>query len=313
MCISKLAFALVAVIGASALSVTGPGIMVIPGGFEPGRQPDGNSVVFAGPDGLVVLDSGRHAAHTQKILDFAAQSKQPIAAVINTHWHLDHVSGNPRLRAAHPGLKVYASNAIDGAMRGFLAESKPQAASLLARKDVPDSVKAEIRADLASIDSGKALYPDVVVGAAQDVVLGGRRLHIGFEHAATRGDLWVYDPQTKFLAAGDLVTLPVPFFDTGCASGWSAALARLDQFDFERLLPGHGPGLTHAQFSSYRTAFDGFVACAATGLDKKRCADGWVRDAGALIAEADRPRIGGMLEYYVDLLRDKGKRAAMCD
>ena len=309
--IARLAIAAAALLGTTAL--TPQGATVIPGGFEPDRQPDGNTVVFDAPEGLVVLDTGRHPEHAQKILDLAKQRGKPIVAVVNSHWHLDHVSGNARLRAAHPGLKVHASNAIDGAMHGFLPDSKKQATEYLKQPDVPAAVRADILADMATIDSGKALYPDVVLEATGERVLAGRKLRLGVEHAATRGDVWIYDAEGRYLAGGDLVTLPVPFFDTGCAPKWSAALARLDALEFDSFVPGHGPVLSHAQFTLYRTAFDKFAACAASAADKRACAEGWSADAGSLMAEADRGRVGPMLEYYVDLIRNPAKRAALCD
>jgi glyoxylase-like metal-dependent hydrolase (beta-lactamase superfamily II) len=312
--IRKLVLALLAVLGGTALTPATPdGFTFIPGSFERDRQPDGNTVVFEAPDGLVVLDTGRHPAHSQNILDFAGKSGRPIVAVINSHWHLDHVSGNPRLRAAYPGLKVYASDAIAGAMRGFLANSKKQATALLASAEFPERMKAEIRADVATIDSGKAVYPDVVVSQAGDLVIGGRKLQLGLAHAATRGDVWVYDPATRLLATGDLVTLPVPFLDTACAAGWSKELERLDGLDFERVVPGHGRRMNHEQFKVYRRGFDALVACANSGADKKVCAEGWLRDAGELMDESERANVDGMLGYYVDVLRDPAKRKELCD
>src|SRR5262249_34995749 len=114
-----------------------PGVTLIPGGIRPNRQPDGNTVIFDAPDGLIVMDTGRHAWHRQAILDFAKASGNPIAAVINSHWHLDHVSGNPALRAAYPGLKVYASNAIDAALTGFLAKNAADAKPYLGTGKLP--------------------------------------------------------------------------------------------------------------------------------------------------------------------------------
>jgi len=309
----KFVIAIAAALGATAITpATGRDITVIPGGFDPGRQPDGNSVLFAAPEGLVVLDTGRHAEHTRKILDLAAQRKQSIVAVVNSHWHLDHTSGNARLRAAYPALKVYASDAIDGAMHGFLARSKEQATAYLAQPDLPDSVKADIRGDIATIDSGKALYPDVVVDQAGEFTLGGRKLYLGLEHAATRGDVWVYDAPARYLAGGDLVTLPVPFLDTACASNWSGALARLDKLPFDTFVPGHGPVMDHAQFTQYRHAFDNFVACAGSDASKESCAAAWIKDA-PLLTESDRSHVGGMLSYYVDVVRDSAKQKEFCD
>src|ERR1700743_2626240 len=99
------------------------GIWLIPGSLLPNRQPDGNTVIFEAPQGLIVMDTGRHTWQRRAILDFAKDDGKPIVAIVNSHWHLDHVSGNPDIRAAYPGLKVYASGAIKEALTGFLAKS----------------------------------------------------------------------------------------------------------------------------------------------------------------------------------------------
>lgn len=308
--------ALLSALPASKPVALADGVTLIPGGFEPGHQPDGNTVVFRGSAGLVVLDTGRHPAHSQAILDFAASRKQDIVAVVNSHWHLDHVSGNPRLRAAYPGLIVYASSAMEGAMHGFLASSKRQAAGFLAQADIPESQKAEVRADLATIDSGKAIYPDVEIESAGERVLAGRRLQLGLEHnAVTAGDVLIYDPTTRTLATGDLVTLPVPFLDTACPANWSAALGRLDGIRFERLVPGHGAPMDRKAFATYRVAFDHLLQCADSGAAKAECEAGWIRDARPLLSgqEQEPGRLAGLLDYYIDaVLRDKAKRAALC-
>ena len=109
--------------GASQLA---PGVDLIPGTFVAGTQPDGNTVVFTAADGLVVFDTGRHPAHTQQIVDFANAAKKPVVAIVNSHWHLDHVGGNVLLRETYPGVRVYASGAIEGAMHGFLADYHKQ-------------------------------------------------------------------------------------------------------------------------------------------------------------------------------------------
>ena len=296
-------------------AVLADGVALIPGGFEPGRQPDGNTVIFRGPQGLVVLDTGRHAEHSQKILDYATQAQQPIVAVVNSHWHLDHVSGNPRLRAVYPSLTVYASSGIEGAMSGFLANSRKQALAILA-KPGDAAMQAEVRTDLATIDSGKAVYPDVVIDSTGERTLAGRPLLLGYEgYGVTAGDLWIYDGATHVLAAGDLVTLPAPFFDTACPAHWQAALARLDQIDFATLVPGHGAPMSHADFDHYRHAFDGLLACAASNAGKAECLDGWQRDAAAFLpTEQDQKLARVLLDYYVDgILRgDPNKTAALC-
>ena len=289
------------------------GVALIPGGFAPGRQPDGNTVVFRGSRGLVVFDTGRHPEHSQAILDHAHSTGLPIVDVVNSHWHLDHVSGNPRLRKQYPALVVHATDAIDAALAGFLARSKAQAEQFLAQPGDPGQ-QAEVRADVATIDSGRAIAPDEVVRGDADVDWGGRSLHVGREErAVTAGDLWLYDPATRTLAAGDLVTLPVPFLDTACAARWSASLRRLEATGFERLVPGHGPVLDRDGLVRYRKAFDGFVACAASAAAAADCRAGWVRDAGSLLGDdAASARTTAMLDYYVDVLRDAPRQKEAC-
>lgn len=300
--------------GEPAVQTLAAGVVMIPGGFVAGRQPDGNTVIFKGRDGLVVFDTGRHPEHSQEILDFAAGSGEPIVAVVNSHWHLDHISGNPRLRAAYPALTAYASPAIHEAMSGFLADSREQALQFLEQPGDP-AQQADVRADVATIESGKAVYPDINITESGERKLAGRALRIGFEaDTVTAGDVWLYDTATDTLAAGDLVTLPVPFFDTACPPRWSAALARLQTADFKRLVPGHGPVMDKTAFETYRLAFDKLVQCAESKAEAAACRDGWIADAAPLLPDDEQRKLAGMLlDYYLGaVLRDEKKQAGFC-
>jgi glyoxylase-like metal-dependent hydrolase (beta-lactamase superfamily II)/tetratricopeptide (TPR) repeat protein len=188
--------------GGEAVEVA-PGVHLLRGRFVPGEQPDGNSIVLTAPDGLIVVDTGRHAAHAQRILDFAAAARKPIAAVINTHWHLDHVGGNVMVRRAFPNVHVYASTAIEGARTGFLARYHAQLEGALAQAGGDAEKEKPLRAELALIDAGDALAPDRPVTKTGDFTIAGRALRLGLQPAAvTAGDLWVYDPATRVLLAG---------------------------------------------------------------------------------------------------------------
>ena len=103
-------------IGLCAATARKRTLFVIPGTFERGRQPDGNSVILDAPKGLVVIDTGRHKAQQDKILRAAKARGKPIVAIINSHWHLDHTGGNQEIRAVYPGARIIASNAVLGAL-----------------------------------------------------------------------------------------------------------------------------------------------------------------------------------------------------
>jgi glyoxylase-like metal-dependent hydrolase (beta-lactamase superfamily II) len=131
--------------------------------------------------------------------------------------------------------------------------------------------------------------------------IAGHAFRIGFEsHAVTAGDVWLFDPASRVLASGDLVTLPAPLFDTACADRWKSALDRLGEVDFKVLVPGHGATMGRADLATYRRAFDRLLVCAASKSAKQACVDGWMSDAAALIPAEDEKLARSLLDYYVD-------------
>ena len=290
------------------------GVWLISGGMLPNRQPDGNTIVFDAPEGLIVMDTGRHKWHRQAILDFAAGQKKPIAAIVNSHWHLDHVSGNPDLRAAYPKLKVYASNAIDGALTGFLPKSAADAQPYLDSGKLPPDTAEDVRNDMATIRNGPALKPDIVVDKSERRTIAGKSLDVNLaSNAATDGDVWVYDPATKIAASGDLVTLPAPFLDTACPAGWSKAMGDIEKTAFTTIIPGHGAPMDRAQFATYRKAFDDFIACAASTRDEKACATDWATAVSTLPGAGPDAQAKDMAAYYVkDVLRAHDGKSVEC-
>ncbi len=285
---------------ACAASQLAPGIYLIEGEATPNRQPDGNSIVITAPKGLIVFDTGRHREHAQEILDFARAQDRPVAAIINSHWHLDHVGGNPLLRAAFPAIRVYASSAIYAARRGFLAAYRAQLISRLAVTRDRQAASA-MRAEVALIDEGAALGPTDVVSESGRESIAGRELQLHLEsHAVTAGDVWVFDPETHVLLAGDLVTLPAPFFESACPAGWRTALSHLEKQPFNWLVPGHGAPMHKREFTAYRKAFSDLLDCAAGREKKFICINRWIDDAAVLIPSEEVSYARTLIGYYLD-------------
>jgi glyoxylase-like metal-dependent hydrolase (beta-lactamase superfamily II) len=292
------------------------GVWLISGGILPNREPDGNSVIFDAPAGLIVVDTGRHEWHAQAILALARAQKKPIVAIVNSHWHLDHVSGNPALRAAYPALRVYASNAIDAALSGFLPASAKESVPYLDDPTVPEETRADMRLDLATIQHGAALRPDVVISTSKSLSLGGRKFRINLApDAATSGDVWLFDKRSGIAALGDLVTLPAPFLDTACPEGWKSALAAVSATPFRVAIPGHGAPMERSQFQLYQQAFESFIDCSGTDRPKEACAADWAQAVQPLLSAdpGQMRRAQAMSAYYVGLLRANGGRSKYCE
>lgn len=284
--------------------------ILVPGGITPGRQPDGNTVIIEGPAGDIVVDTGRHAAHSDAIL--AAVQGRPVVAIVNSHWHLDHTSGNPRIKAAFPNARVYASDAIDEALTGFLKDSAAQGREALAGGKLPPTIAEDVHHDLATLDHGEVLKPDVVIARSQEMTLAGRKLQVNLApHAATAGDIWLFDPASKRAIAGDLVTLPAPFLDTACPEGWEAALDQIARLDFDSLVPGHGPVMNRDDFNAYHIAFTTLLDCANSDRPMETCAGGWMNAARRWLSEDDAKHFAGYAGYYAELIRS-GKLSKYC-
>src|SRR3569832_1321028 len=66
----------------------------------------GNIAVLTGPDGKLLVDAGIGVSRPQLSKTLAEFGSEPIAHLINTHWHFDHADGNEWLHAA--GAKIIA-------------------------------------------------------------------------------------------------------------------------------------------------------------------------------------------------------------
>ncbi len=94
----------------AAVVPVAPGTDLVPSQFVANRQPDGNSLIFRTPTGLVVMDTGRHPEHTQRIIDYAKAANLPIVAVIT-------LAPGPRRRQPAPIPMCRSSRAQRSKMR----------------------------------------------------------------------------------------------------------------------------------------------------------------------------------------------------
>jgi len=282
----------------------------------PGRGPDGNTIIFNAPDGLIVVDTGRHTMVTDSILAFARERKRPIVAIINTHWHLDHVSGNGRLKAEYPKARVYTTTAVDRALApgGFLARNLDQVKTM---PPPADQVRRdEVNIFVTTMDKGSDLRPDVPLTKSAAMRLAGKPLDVHVtDKAVSDADVWLFDKTSRVAVIGDLVTVPVPYFESACPDKWKAALDEVWGTPFETAVPGHGRPMTRTQFDAYRRSFGEFVSCARSGKDAAACGTAWADGIGSALLDDDPARkraVASGIEYYVGYLRSNGGKAPDC-
>ena len=287
---------------AAPASAKAPPYHLIPGSVPlDWRGPDGNSIFLDAPDGLILVDTGRHPAHAEKLLAYAKERGRPIAAIVNTHWHLDHTTGNLDIRQVYPAAHVYATTAIDGALVSFLGRGREQADKRLADPAVPPEQKAQILRGRYRTDHPDTLRPTHPVLKSGRTKIAGRKIDVHVApFAATEADLWLYVPNERLAIVGDLVVDIVPFMDTACAEGWKKALKEVEATPFATLVPGHGAPMDRAQFMLWKRAFGNFVDCGRSDKPKDQCVAGWRRDAAPFIDAAHAAYVDEAAAYYID-------------
>lgn len=294
-------FLVLSLIAAAASQAAAEPYHLIPGAVPLDKGPDGNTIVLDAPAGLIVFDTGRHPEHAQAILDYAAARRRPIAAVINSHWHLDHTTGNWNIRQAYPHVAVYASNALEGALATFLKKSREQTAQALVDPKTSPAQRDQLERAIAVIDHPDRIRPNRVITRSARMAIAGHTLDVRLaKFAATEGDVWLYDPKTRVAIVGDLVVGLVPFMDTACADGWSKALDSIAALPFVTLIPGHGEPMNKVDFLVWRSAFNAFVKCGRSAAPKEQCIDGWQRDAARFIDPEHRDYVRNAAAYYIE-------------
>lgn len=188
----------------------------------------GNAGLIVGPQGALMVETGVSARHGRALLGaVSALGGPPLRLAVVTHAHQEFLFGIAALRER--GIPVGMSTA---------------AARLMVARC--DNCLKNLRALLGAAEmAGSAVLPpdrmldgiDQLPGLGRDV----RLLHLG--HAATPGDLAVWDVASGTLFAGGLVDAQrIPDLQDGQLPAWRAALARLAALPgLARIVPGHGP------------------------------------------------------------------------
>lgn len=266
------------------------GVWLIRGAARPPYLPDGNVIVFETPDGAIMFDTGRHAEVAEVAGALIDRRLQPLVAVVNSHWHLDHTSGNLRVEERYPDIPVFSADGLDRDLDHAIRPAAAAAQRRLAEDSLLPELADDLRGDVATLAKIDALRPDVIV-EGETLIPGELKLSVE-RNAVTGADVWLFDPWTRTVAAGDLVTLPAPLFEASCPTGWLSALGRLAEQPLERLIPGHGRVLTSSEFHLYRASMHELFACARSDRPAEICGASWAASVAGLIApeEAEAAR-----------------------
>jgi len=181
----------------------------------------GNVAVYLTDEGVIVIDDKFERDYTDIMAKIKSLSDKPVKYVLNTHQHGDHTGSNSRMLAADVEIIAH----------------KNARANMVALK-MPGPAR-------------------VTFSEETEVHLGGKEVvarYFGRGH--TDGDVGIYFPALHVLHTGDLVTNGAPVIDYGSGASivqWTHTLdGMLAQWDFDVVIPGHGPVSKREDIQKYR-------------------------------------------------------------
>jgi cyclase len=190
-------------------------------------QNGGNVTVVVTRDGVILVDSKFERMHDDVMAKVKSITDRPVRYLVLTHNHGDHSGGAARFQSM--GVTVVSS--------------------IASRENMA-------RANMA----GRA---QVAYSGSAELELGGTRLELRELRGHTRGDTVVSLPARRAVIAGDLVTTPdsipaiVNYADGGNWTELGESLEAIGRMDFDVLVGGHGPNLTKADFTAFKTKVHG--------------------------------------------------------
>jgi glyoxylase-like metal-dependent hydrolase (beta-lactamase superfamily II) len=183
----------------------------------------GNSTALITNDGVVLVDDKFEVDFNNIVAELKKVTDKPIKYVINTHHHGDHSGGNAKMQAMN--VQVVASEQ--------------------ARQNM--------------VDGNQPGLPVVVFEHHAHIYLGGKNVELyHFGRAHTNGDVVVYFPAHRTLAAGDMFTFGdatpqlIDYAGGGSAKEWTSTLDSVLQLDFDTVVPGHGPVTSKQEMRKFR-------------------------------------------------------------
>ncbi|MDH3660345.1 MAG: quinoprotein relay system zinc metallohydrolase 2 [Alphaproteobacteria bacterium] len=225
-----------------------------------------------GEDAVAVIDSGGSALQGQGLrAAIRALTDRPIAYVIATHMHPDHLFGHAAFLEDEPT---------------FVGHRKLPAALEQRGAFYLDNLRESL-GNLA--DGTEVVMPDLLVDDVIEIDLGGRRLTLQAHGTAhTDNDLTVLDQANGLLFAGDLLFMErCPVLD-GSLLGWVEVTASLAELGAKTIVPGHGP--VHASLPGALEPQARYLATLRSSVRAFLADGGLLEDAvRALPFESERP------------------------
>jgi glyoxylase-like metal-dependent hydrolase (beta-lactamase superfamily II) len=227
---------------------------------------ESNSMFIIGDRDVIVVDAQSSSARTRETLAALRRlTDKPVSAIINTHWHDDHVVGNEVYKAAYPNAEIigHANNAGEMATTAvqYRKGVANRAGTISYLRGLVEKHESFLGGPIDSLEARshqhsawlvddysnaspdfRPLTPTRTVTDSLILTQGKRRVEVRFlGKGHTSGDLVVWLPSERILATGDLLMWPVQFIgSTSYPREFAQTEERVRALKAATVVPGHG-------------------------------------------------------------------------
>ena len=213
---------------------------------KPKSSAGSNAGFVIGDDGVLVIDTFEDAKAAEQLLaEIRKLTKLPVKFVINTHYHLDHVTGNGVF--AQAGAVIIAQKNV----RTWIHTQN--------LKFFGANIKPEQKAWIEGL-----VAPNLVYDSSVEIFLGSRKIVVRYFPGHTGGDSVVSIPDANVVFCGDLFwNKTLPNLIDASTDKWIASDGKLvAEAPTATFVPGHGDVGKAADV----TALAGYITALRDGL-----------------------------------------------
>jgi glyoxylase-like metal-dependent hydrolase (beta-lactamase superfamily II) len=242
-----------------------------------------NAAIFVNSGDVVVVDAhSKPSAAASLVAQIKKEvTAKPVRYLVNTHFHWDHTQGNSTYKTGGAKLDIIASDTTKQLMtqlaRNRLKESLDSVAPMidglqarLAKATSPaeralrqDQIR-QLEAYRSEMKNYSLELPTITFAKSYAIKDRAGDLHVEFHgRAHTAGDIVVFSPQKRVIAAGDTINGFLPNLADGYPKPWPSTIDSFGQLAYDHLIAGHGP-VHHdrariGQFRNYIEELTGLV------------------------------------------------------
>jgi cyclase len=233
-----------------------------------------NVVVIVNDQDVAVFDSNTRPSTARMVIaEIRKLTDLPVRTLINSHWHMDHWSGNSEYVKAFPGIQIIATIETRDYMKrmgpgffadeigGGLATARATLATAIrtgkrrdgtvlttaARRQMEEDIE-ETASFAAEMGAVPRVLPNLVFRDTLVFWRGRREFRLFSATGDATGSAVLYLPDEKVLVTGDVLVSPEdgdgpPPWTTNSYSitPWLASLRALEALDVSVIVPGQGP------------------------------------------------------------------------